>query len=405
MNVKIHRGASEIGGSCVEVRSGGKSLLVDVGLPLETGAVPAALPDLAGSDDLLGVLISHGHPDHYGMANDLDPGTAIFMGEAGERILAAAAKHSRSRAPRATSYLRDRSPIQIGPFRVTPYLVDHSAYDSYAFLIEAEGNRLFYSGDLRAHGRKPGTFRRLVDEPPTDLDAMLMEGTTVGREDPALPDEHSVEAQLCEALQSTHAIGLAMYSPQNVDRLVSVFKAARGAGRELVLDLYAAEVVAAVGNRSIPQPGWEGIRVYVTRAQRASVIASGDFSRITDVRASRIFLSEMLQHPGELVLTFRPSMVTELGELLNDPETLAAWLMWPGYLEKDGGSAAESLRHLGIKPEVFHASGHAHVKDLRRLAVAMQPRRLVPIHTSDPEKYSKEFDRVERHPDGVWWNL
>lgn len=42
--------------------------------------------------------------------------------------------------------------FQIGDFTITPYLVDHSAFDAYAFLIEAEGKRLFYSGDFRASG-------------------------------------------------------------------------------------------------------------------------------------------------------------------------------------------------------------------------------------------------------------
>ena len=44
-------------------------------------------------------------------------------------------------------------PFTFGEFTITPYLVDHSATDAYAFLIEAEGKRLFYSGDLRSHVR------------------------------------------------------------------------------------------------------------------------------------------------------------------------------------------------------------------------------------------------------------
>ena len=44
--------------------------------------------------------------------------------------------------------------IEIGPFRITPQLVDHSAFDAYALLVEADGKRVYYSGDFRAHGRK-----------------------------------------------------------------------------------------------------------------------------------------------------------------------------------------------------------------------------------------------------------
>ena len=78
-------------------------------------------------------------------------------------------------------FLADRKPFGIGPFRITPYLVDHSAFDAYALMVEADGKRVFYSGDFRAHGRKAALFERLVRSPPKDIDALLMEGTTLGR--------------------------------------------------------------------------------------------------------------------------------------------------------------------------------------------------------------------------------
>lgn len=92
----------------------------------------------------------------------------VFLGEASARILRAA----RFFAPLVVSvlepsgFLVDREPLMIGPFKVTPYLVDHSAFDAYALHVEAGGRRLFYSGDLRAHGRKRMLFERLVGNPP-----------------------------------------------------------------------------------------------------------------------------------------------------------------------------------------------------------------------------------------------
>ncbi|MBB5760392.1 mRNA degradation ribonuclease J1/J2 [Methylorubrum rhodinum] len=38
-----------------------------------------------------------------------------------------------------------------------------------------------------------------------------------------------------------------------------------------------------------------------------------------------------------------------------------------------------------------HTSGHASIPDLRRLAAALAPRRLVPIHTFAPEQYPALF--------------
>jgi Transposase IS66 family len=96
--------------------------------------------------------------------------------------------------------LMDRKTIQLGPFAITPFLVDHSAYDAYALLIEAHGRRLFYSGDIRAHGRKAALFERLVAKPPRPVHAMLMEGSSLGRLDPGqqFPTERAIEAQLAD---------------------------------------------------------------------------------------------------------------------------------------------------------------------------------------------------------------
>ena len=62
-----------------------------------------------------------------------------------------------------------------------PFLVDHSAFDAYALLVEADDKRVYYSGDFRAHGRKAALFERMIERPPKDIDVLLMEGTTIGR--------------------------------------------------------------------------------------------------------------------------------------------------------------------------------------------------------------------------------
>jgi ribonuclease BN (tRNA processing enzyme) len=42
--------------------------------------------------------------------------------------------------------LADRSPIRIGPFTITPYLVNHPV-EAYGFRVEADGSTLVYTGD------------------------------------------------------------------------------------------------------------------------------------------------------------------------------------------------------------------------------------------------------------------
>ena len=86
----------------------------------------------------------------------IHPAIPIGIGAAGQRILDRAADWlDRPKLDdRVLIHWQSGKPVTLGPFTITPLLVDHSAYDAYALLIEADGQRLFYSGDFRGHGRK-----------------------------------------------------------------------------------------------------------------------------------------------------------------------------------------------------------------------------------------------------------
>ena len=150
MRIRIHRGTREIGGTCIEIEAQGQRIVLDVGLPLDAPdeGHETLLPDVSGfreaDDSLLAVLISHPHQDHYGLARYLRADVPVFIGEAAHRMLTAASRYvPNGHAFSAPNYFRHRTPVDIGPFRVTPFLVDHSAFDAYALLVEADGQRVF----------------------------------------------------------------------------------------------------------------------------------------------------------------------------------------------------------------------------------------------------------------------
>ena len=290
MQVRIHRGAHEIGGSCVEVESHGSRIVLDVGKPLWAGwneqvALPL-VPGLAGGSDpsLAGLLISHPHMDHYGLIDQVDSRVPLFIGKEATALLKAAELFSSAGVElHPTGYLSDRVPLQIGAFTVTPFLVDHSGFDSYSLLIEAEGRRLFYSGDFRGHGRKASLFTRLLDQPPLPIDVLLCEGTHIRREqarDEAPRSEGDVELSLAKTMRETTGAVCVVSSAQNIDRLVTVYRACKRTGRTLVTDLYTATLAHAIGRPTIPQPGFPDYKVYIPNRQRVLVKQSGEFGRL-----------------------------------------------------------------------------------------------------------------------------
>jgi ribonuclease J len=414
VKARIHGGAEEVGSSCVELEAaGGDRLLLDLGLSLSVEADDAVvLPAVNGlreaDSSLLGIVLSHGHPDHYGMIDAISRDVPVYMGKATAAVLREARFFTPlGLDPDPSGFLRDRRPVQVGPFTVTPFLVDHSAFDSYALLVEADDRRLLYTGDLRAHGRKAGVVERLIQDGAGDINTLLLEGTTVGRPVDSDPlRESDVEERCSELFQASSGLALACYSPQNIDRLVSVYKAALRSGRSLVMDLYGAAVAAATGSGSIPQADWSRIRVYVPQAQRRRVKDSGQFWRVNELGASRIFADDIAAAPDQWVMCFRQSMLRELDRAGCLHGARAVWLMWAGYLDGAGGQQfRNSLASLQIDLTLVHASGHATVEDLQRLAAAIDAEKVIPIHTDTPERYSGLFDRVFPQKNGIWWRV
>lgn len=413
MRACIRRGSKQIGGSCIEIEQDGKRLLIDLGLPLDAPENTAdVIPDglvLDGTDEnLLGILISHPHLDHYGLLAHVDGSIPVGLGPAARRVLAAAAPFLPGTWPVPSSGWSYESacPIRIGPFTVTPYLVDHSAYDAYALLIEAGGDRLFYSGDFRGHGRKATLFERLIARPPANINALLVEGSSLTRLalDATFPTEADIEERMTEALRETEGMALVHTSAQNIDRIVSIFRASRRCGRRVVLDLYAAAILEATGNLNLPQSDWGDISLYVPELQRRQIKRGGMFELLKRHSTNRIFIENLSRDPARTTLLFRPLHLGDLERAGCLSGTRYIYSQWEGYWDAGSYAHVQKLLEFHDIPKVsIHTSGHASPVDLQRFVKALNPGKVVPIHSFRPDRYSELFDRVEPQPDGQWW--
>jgi ribonuclease J len=410
MRICIHRGTKEIGGTCVEIESQGKRLVLDVGLPLDAPD-PDSIPlhpikgFEAPDDSLLGVVISHPHQDHYGLAHRLPEETPFLIGKAAEAILDAAALFSPAGLKlKKVKHLSDRTPIILGPFTITPFLVDHSAYDSYAVMVEAEGKRIFYTGDFRAHGRKARLTDRLIDNPPKNVDILLMEGTCVGREDKTYTTEDELVPRFADIFQNTPGMPLVWCSGQNIDRIVTIFKACIASKRQFIVDMYTAEILRATDNPRLPQAEWNGIKVFLPDTQRWRIKKEKAFDISDSYKPRRIHWNQLAGAASKSVILFRPSMVRDLeaGECLKDGCVVCS--VWDGYLDDEKYQWFDKWRHdRGLQLHTCHTSGHASVPDLRRMRDAFPDAVAVPVHLQDRERFQALFSKVQLRDDGEWW--
>lgn len=412
MQLIIHRGAHQIGGNCLEVRNQDSTILVDVGLPLDfnTGATPEKhLPQPLfhnlqhGLKKIDGVLLSHAHVDHYGLAGFLPAKIPVYCGQATADLIDFTAKISRESRPLPSVLtFRPGETFRVGAFSVHPYLVDHSAFDAYAFLISAGGKYLFYTGDFRNHGRKAGTIERLLKHPPK-VDVMVIEGTMLGpRADDVCHPEKDLEIKMFEAVKETPGLVLITAASQNIDRLVTIYKVARRARRRLVIDFYTAEILERLGKYAkVPQASWRDVRVCSPRRLVRWGKAQG-FDKIRQrYRPYEISWPEIRNTENRTVMLIRPVFLPDIQEYLALENATWIYSMWPGYFNRGAFDDLTSyLKDKGTRIEFLHTGGHATVPDLINLVKSLQPKEVIPIHSFHPEALKRRLNNVRLVNDG-----
>ena len=165
MKIKIHRGQNQIGGSIIEISSNQSRVFLDIGIDLDEdkeGQVPQIEGLFCGEKNCDAVIISHYHSDHIGLVDYLLPSVPVYIGSHAYKVMKAAYEYRDIEIKFNPALLDDGNAIQIKDIKITPILCDHSAYDSYMLLIEADGESTLYTGDFRANGRMD--FDKLLEK-------------------------------------------------------------------------------------------------------------------------------------------------------------------------------------------------------------------------------------------------
>ena len=401
MQLTIHRGSHQIGGSCIEISSGDTRIILDAGLPLDPDDTSRPnVPGLFGNDDpkIDALFLSHAHADHAGLIHASKEQVPVYLTEGTNKMLLAGGVFARQHGvPRLRQRpLLPKVPVTIGPLKITAYPVDHSVYDAMAFLVEGDGQRLLYTGDFRFHGRKPGMMQQLIKVAQrTPLDALVIEGTRLGgRANEQNLGEADLENQIADDLENAPGLVLAMYSPVNVDRFVTYFRAAKKSGRTFVVDPYQALVLHLIAKQTrVPELKPEScLRVLIPDKFKTSgpgrMIAGKPWFKKVEVAS--ISKAEMLADPTHHLILYRPSMKRGVFGPSLPKQLICLYSYWPGYLEQpDAKVWISDLKAAEGTLIKRHASGHAHPDNLRSFVEQVDPRMLVPVHTTSAKTWAK----------------
>lgn len=417
MNLTIHRGTNEIGGICIEIQSGKSKILLDFGMPLvnksgesfnfkqyedlsinefiKNGILPNIANAYSEKSDISGVVISHPHGDHYGLMQFLNKDIPVFLGKATHEILKLnnifLYQNNTIEKP---NYFEKSKPFQIGEFNITAYWNDHSAFDSYSFLIEANGKSIFYSGDFRGHGRKEKAYKWFTHNVPKNVDCLLIEGTTIGRATNKFKTENEIEQELAEIFKKSDYINYIYTSSQNIDRIISLYKACLKSGKIFVVDVYTANVLNVLSEfAKLPTPlkGYEQIKVLFPNRITTGLFKRGLGELANKFAKSKITKDEISKNPSDFVVIVRPSMKNDLDKITTDKGNLI-YSMWEGY--KEQSSTKDFLDWLTSRNFAIidiHTSGHADIETLKEFADSINPKTIIPIHTFNKQDYKTIF--------------
>jgi ribonuclease J len=398
MKAKIYRGTKEIGGTCLELTAdNGKILWIDLGAPLDKKN-----PNVDYAKNKVdALLISHSHQDHWGLMEEVGIEVPICIGQLTFDLISAPRifLNKESLSGNYKIIHAWKSIIVADTFKVTPYLTDHSTPEAFAFLIEADGKRIFYSGDFRATGRKRILFEKMIENPPPNIDLLFMEGTMMERTNHIYETEKDVEEAMLSIIKAQKNVSFVISSAQNIDRFVSLYRACKRADKYVVVDVYNAVVLDMARKQSEGIPGidWKEVKVYDKESQLAKLKDKSYDEFKSRVEKNKVG-SAIFKRPSDFVYFLRCPNKYFVDALRPHGTINVIYSQWVGYLKEEFKTDyTERYNQLkndsDIAFEVIHTSGHATVPDLLKFAKAINPKKIVPIHTGFPETFKREFEK------------
>ena len=369
------------------------------------------LPETLDLDRPATVIFSHGHMDHWGLIHELPTDWSIWAGEKAAELMRLSTELFGGSITRPIQTWHSRSgSFSIGGFTITPYLTDHSAPDAYMLVLEGHGKRILYTGDFRAHGRKAKLVEAMIASPPKGIDVLLMEGTNLGTSKPVITETELEDAFVTLARDTPRHV-FVQWSAQNIDRTVTLFRAAKRTGRKLVVDLYGAYVLQRIsGGTRLPSPGpdFPELQVVITPGGKSLYVRQGRAEFVSQMAVSPFATSRARLAKSPSIIMLRDSMIRdfERGGAGFTAADAYAFSNWSGYLDPaDPNTGWARAQAAGAKTVKLHTSGHASPSDLARFANAIGPKALVPVHGVSWDDPQIVVPPVRRLSDGEHWEL
>ena len=412
MNIKVHRGLEQIGGCITEISTATSRVFIDMGQNLPgNGEATTSEQDQKMVESLFAnnqkeheaVFYTHGHEDHVGLFEYvplyvpqymsagtkelllikygiLKEGTELNLEQvqkdscANEILDEAIAKNINAdykinRLSEMKTWSRPlpgKSPdsIFIGDIKITPFFNCHSIYDSHMFLIEAEGKRVWHTGDYRAHGYLGKGLFPTLKKYATNIDTLITEGTMLNRNDECI-HEYEVSERMAGVMKSYKYV-FVLASATDIERLASIKNASEKSRKRMYV---CSKFLIST------------MRFFT---EHESELSHGLFS-FSPRMYGRKYLGRMKRRG--FVLVAGTSQISQVAGMLKElpvDETILIYSSWEGYYtipeQVEVSPGYKNFRELFTNVVDIHTSGHADKATIQKVIETIKPKEVICIH-------------------------
>ena len=412
MNIKIHRGLDQIGGCITEISTDTSRVFIDFGQNLPGNGVTTTWEeDRTLVDTILAqnkktdeaVFYSHGHEDHIGLFVHIPESLPQYMSEGTKELLSikyyvlckgeeikikelrnkGCDEHTINEALARLSSTQNKlrlldninvwkktpphaSPrsIIVGDIKVTPFFNCHSIYDSHMFLIEADGSRVWHTGDYRKHGYLGKGLFPTLRQYATGIDVLITEGTMLKRDDKCI-HEKEVSVKMANVMRAFKYV-FVLASATDIERLASINEAAKDAHKQLYIwSMFLSKTMEFFTHR-------EG--------KSSRHLFSFSPSSYNDGLFRKILRTGMVMVIG----TSQIEKIRDLIHKLPMEETILIYSSWDGYYripeQVKANPKYKEMRDMFQNVVDIHTSGHADKATIRKVIEITNPNEVICIH-------------------------
>jgi len=358
-------------------------LAVDFGVSFaseeQLPGVDLILPDVRYLEEerrnLVGIVLTHAHEDHFGALIDLWPRlkVPVYATPFAAALLEAKCE-SEPLAPRIPVNVVARgSRFDVGPFDIELVTMAHSIPESNALIIRTPLGTVLHTGDWKLDDtpilKDPTDERKLRALGDEGCLALVGDSTNAVREGRS-PSEADVASSIAQLVRTAPRRVAVTTFASNVARLRAVAQAAEAAGREVVVVGRAMERMVQVARETGYLDGvqeFRGVDAY-NRLPPEKVVALCTGSQ-GEPRAALARIAEN-QHP-DVTLTRGDRVIVAARAIPGNEKAVSRVI---------NGLIEQGVEVITDRTHLVHVSGHPRRAELESLIRWVRPSIVIPVH-------------------------